>query len=568
MHIIRRCSIVALLVALTLSLVGWSADVDGSLGFDMVPSEQHLEMRRLTIKGDKIVQYNRETGLEEERLADKPLFITTQITSDSLKSSNLGTGYFGIQRSDTLGTRKAGFASTMIYMNQVDTEFGFGYRPIFDTVKMLLEITDFGGDTLMPIRYNVFELRKPLLGNVVNADDSVAYVNCDMSQMYDATQPIFTFTFPKDESQGPSTLIVDLDPVRQEGSERLSSQTWDFVRRLMLIPENYDAPDSDWDQYGRSGLEIYQDETKWSEAFYGLYVEPDASSLPATSRGAMYGIDLKASGLFLQGRNRNPQDPSLIKDTVGMYYYFRDTETSYHTSVNKVSHDYEQGRSTRPLLADVKMSEALPHAERTPVSTAFVYGMSGPAMELYFTDAFITEMLSLAEGDGEVGINQCLVSLFLSGADYDWERTQSNYVELVPLLESSPERLGMYTKFSSLQAILDYDFTYEATNDTECSYDGYIYRSRANYQMNITAHMQRLYNYARTLTRHEDGSYDFEENRSDARYTPRTVQISMEAIDPFNFGFTALQGADDAQSGNAAPIKIDLTYTIINGVLK
>lgn len=554
----------ALLVALLAA--GCSADVDGSLGYDMVPNNQKLVMRHLSFRGDKIVRFNEQTGQNDHIAAPAPLFATTQYLTDSILSSNMGSGYFGLQRNDITGTRKASFASSIIYMNAVDATEGFGYLPIFDTVKMLITVKNYAGDTLLPIKYNVYALKSKLLGSVMKEKDSTAYTNCDLSPLYDADKPIFTFTFPKDKTEGPATEIINLDPVRQPGSERLSAQTWDFVRRLMLIPENYDAPDSDWDKYGRSGIEIYQDETKWMEAFPGVYIVPDESSVDASKGGAMYAIDLGSSGLFLQGRNRNPEDPSLIKDTVGMYYYFKDTYTTNNFSVNKVEHDLTKGLTQTPVLANTKMDAEIDYSERDKVSVCYVEGMAGPVMELCFTDAFIDELLDISEGYTEAGVNQCLLSLYLEGADYDWTVTQGNAESLLDLLDMSPERLGLYVNYKRFSPVPDYDFIYETTYDTESSFDGYIYRSRACYRMNITSYMQRLYNYASTLTRKEDGSYDFEEKRAGNQlYTPRTIYVGPQATAPFMFDHTKLQGADDGNGGQTgkAPIHVDLTYTLI-----
>jgi hypothetical protein len=119
-----------------------------------------------------------------------------------------------------------------------------------------------------------------------------------------------------------------------------TEHSWDFARRLMLIPDNYADSDSDWDGYGRSGIEIYSDDKKWVETFYGIYIKPDLDNTPSNRRGAMYALDLSESGIMLQGRSRNPKDPTMIKDTVGMYYYFNDDSSKFNGSVNKVDHDY------------------------------------------------------------------------------------------------------------------------------------------------------------------------------------------------------------------------------------
>ena len=107
-------------------------------------------------------------------------------------------------------------------MNAIDKEVGFGYKPIFDTMKLLLSVKDYGGDTLAPIRYKVYELTKPLAENVLKYDekrdkDSIAYINCDLSNLYDEAKPIFEFTFPNAElSVGPSTLMLSMEPVKAD----------------------------------------------------------------------------------------------------------------------------------------------------------------------------------------------------------------------------------------------------------------------------------------------------------------------------------------------------------------
>jgi hypothetical protein len=212
---------------------------DTTLGSNMMPEEQVMVMRHLKIQGNTVIRYSSDNGghedIKDESLNGKNFLETRLYRTDSLLSSNLGKGYIGVRRSDTLGVRTASFASTMLYMNAIDEENGFGYMPIFDTMKLVLTINDYGGDTLAPVRYKVFELIKPLKDNVLLYDakreDTVAYINCDLRGMYDKTKPIFEFTFPKSElNEGPSTVIVPMENTQY---------SWDFARRLMLIPENY-----------------------------------------------------------------------------------------------------------------------------------------------------------------------------------------------------------------------------------------------------------------------------------------------------------------------------------------
>ncbi|MBQ5648440.1 MAG: DUF4270 family protein [Alistipes sp.] len=555
----RFCKTISLLLVVVATLVMGSCSMtaDDTLGSNIMPENQIMVMRHLKFQGNKIIRLNTTTGENEvvDASLDGKNFLETRLyRTDSLLASNVGMGYIGARRSDTLGLRTAAFASTILYMNAIDEERGFGYMPIFDTMKLVLSIKNYGGDTLVPIRYKVYELKKPLADNVLKYDekrekDSVAYINCDLSAIYDESKPIFEFTFPKSElKEGPSTMMIPMEN---------TPYSWDYARRLMLIPDNYATAGSDWDGYGRTDVECYTDDKKWMEKFYGIYIKPDLSNTPADRRGAIYELDLSASGMMLQGRSRNPKDPSMIKDTVGMYYYFYDKESKYNSSVNKVEHDYSQGISGPSILGSIEMDGSKSRDERSRVSTCYVEGLGGPATEIYLTDDFLKELIALETTEmGEfsrMGINQCLLTIYVAGADYDWNITQSRAEQLTPLLNSSFTRLGTYLNYNTLSPIIDYDYVYENTYDTDINYNGYLDRSRGCYILNITAHIQKLFN----SMRQEDGTYDI--SKTDEKL--RCLYLGTEASAPYALTESVLQGQDDGS--NAAPIQIDLTYTLV-----
>ena len=552
-------TIAALLVAFAmLSFESCTMTADDTLGSNIMPEEQVMVMRHLKFKGNKIIRLNAATGENEEvdaSLEGKNFLETRLYRTDSLLSSNLGMGYMGVRRSDTLGVRTAGFASSMLYMNAIDEENGFGYKPIFDTMKLVLSVKNYGGDTLVPIRYKVYELQKPLAENVLKYDekreqDSVAYINCDLSTVYDESKPIFEFTFPKEElKEGPSTLIIPMES---------TEHSWDYARRLMLIPDNYADANSGWDGYGRDSVELYTDDERWANKFYGLYIKPDLEKTPANRKGAIYELDLSASGIMLQGRSRNPKDPSMIKDTVGMYYYFYDSDSKFNASVNKIEHDYTQSLSGGVSeLGKIEMDASKSREERTRISTCYVEGLGGPATEIYITDDFLNELVALEQTEqGEysrMGINQCLLTIYVKGADYDWSVTQSRAEELTPMLNNSFTRLGTYLNYNTLSPIIDYDYVYESTYNTDIIYNGYLDRSRGCYILNITAHMQKLFN----SIRQEDGTYDV--SKVDEKM--RCLYIGAEATSPYALTESMLQGEDSGS--NAAPLQIDLTYTLV-----
>lgn len=565
-------SVIALALAIT--LIACTPEIDSTLGGEYTPENQTMVMRHLKFRGNNIIQYNALIGENEVRISDKDLIESRLYRTDSVVSSNLKYGYFGVRRSDTLGLRSAGFASSIIYMNELDEEEGWGYKPIFDTMKLLLSIGNYSGDTLVPVKYYIYELKKSLVGSVLNEEDSTAFINCDLSGMYDEDKPIFSFTFPRTErNEGPHTAIIALDPITNNNG-KMSEQTWDYIRRLMLIPEDY-ATNKDWDGYGREGLDIYQDEEEWVEKFHGIYIKPDITSTTG-KKGAMYATSLDASGIMLQGRSRNPQDPTQIKDTVGMYYYFFDEYTTHNLSVNKVERDYSQGLKTTPELNGKVMDETKTTEERDLASICHIEAMGGSMAEITFTDAMFDELSQLLSNENgaytKLGINQCLVTLYLDKASYDWNETQGNAAVLTPLLDLAFNRLGTYQKYQSLSEesknhgsirtlspIVDYDYLTEEQYGTELVYNGYLDRSRGCYILNVTGYMQRLFRYITETAKQEDGSYIF--NKSDSGYAPRTIYIGPKATDPLDFSTVSIQGMSDKD--NQAPIQIDLTYTLV-----
>ena len=116
--------------------------------------------------------------------------------------------------------------------------------------------------------------------------------------------------------------------------------------------------------------------------------------------------------------------------------------------------------------------------------------------------------------------------------------------------------MGTYLNYSTLGAISDYDFEAETNQSAELAYGGELNRSRACYVMNITGYMQRLYNYVRSLD--DLAKYD-------EKVMPRTLYLGPEAVAPYTFKRTVLQGAkmEGVSDRVQAPVHIEMLYTMI-----
>ena len=397
-----------------------------------------------------------------------------------------------------------------------------------------------------------------------------------MEGAYDTNKPLFTFVFPDGETTGPATTAIDLTPVADENG-KMSAQTWDFVRRLMLIPEDY-ATNKNWDGYTPDKDSLYRSEKKWQQHFHGVYIKPVLEGVDKTKRGSFYGFELAASGLQLQGRSRNPLDPTLIKDTIGANYYFYDEtiepsvdeygnkyegiEGAMNISVNSVSHDYTGSLvSKHNFAAYDSAGNKLPNSSRDEVDVCFVEGAAGIATEIYFTDEFLAEIKAAYnnENDGSkyraIGVNQCRLYVYLKSADcdvdYDWNINMQNAHLLTPLLNNSMVRLGTYTKdYSRLNCIVDYNPDYETQYSAELPYGGYLNRSRCCYELDITGFMQHMCNYVNSL----ENIADYDES-----VTPRSLYLGPEALTPYSFDHAVLQGS----TSEVSPIHLELTYTMV-----
>ena len=570
-HCVRLTNIIVALSALsavaTFSLTGCTREGDNTLGYEFLPENQKLATRHKSFKSGIVRKYDTQKGEYVDSPGHK-LFTTTHYRTDSLVSSNLQTGYFGVQRDPEgiFGLREAGFASEFLNTSTLDEE-GFGYLPIFDSMVLMLSVTSHDGDTLRPIRYELYEVTGKTLTESMaetNNGDTLSYINHDMSAIYDSSKPLFTFTFPDPENG----LYTSSNWVKMQPSDlSADGATWKFIKRLMLVGDL----DKGWDGYA-DDISLYESYADWVKEFKGVYIKP-ADDLTDGKEGGMYATDLSASGMYLYGRNRNPEEPRLVKDTINMgYIFYYGDAAAGNTSINYVKHDYSGSELASAMnISDRKRETGDDlyvwrdenRKNHTESATVYIEGMGGAVTELYFTDDFLRELRSVnaEEGYSHASINQALMYIYIEGADYDW--TLLDPATMTPLLDSSLSRLGTYTSVESLSPIADYNYFYEANYGTSLNYDGYLKRSLGCYVMDISSYMQRLKNYVDKLNPDDDENFVYEGKfkAEDDNSISRTLYIAPEAYSLYTMQRSKLQGMEDA--ANNASIRIELTYTMI-----
>ena len=523
---------IALLLGAIMMIVSCTTDVDYTMGEEFVPSNQKMELRRRIYSMGEYVELGESV---ECKLATTRLY-----QSDSLRSSNIGIGFFGCEVDPTFGTRKASFMSQMVFSLTLPEERGWGYRPIFDSMMLSFYITDFHGDTTKKHRFEVFEITSN--DYLKLSEDTTFYTNFDPTQ-YIATEPVFTFEFPNQER---GVYVGDMaNPQNTNVLLEHTALTEDYVKRLMLtkdLPLDSLARD-------RDSLYVNGNELKFVEEFKGLYIAPAEETTDV-----MFATQLSNTAMVLFSRSRYEEDPAIIRDTTYMIYNMYLDPAEYtdvaagNVSVNSIQHDYTQ--TAIDLEADV-------------CDVCYVEALGGVVTELRFTDEFIqslADMVRDAGDDATVSINQAMFSIYLDGSNYDYNLVDP--VVMTPVMNNAMLRMGMYVDYNKRVAISDYN--YSAESSVLLSYDGYLNRSLACYQMDIATAIQSLMLAASTNV-DENGKVDMskfavgDSVESSGDYVNyRRIYIAPDASSMYGMQRQVVYGM-----GGQAPVKLDITYTII-----
>ena len=548
----RRMLLPVAALAATIGLtLGGCTKVDDTLGGNLIPDNQQMRAG--------YVQLPRADELNPKKYVETRLFQT-----DSIVSSNITYGYMGSMLNDTLGHRSAGFLSQMVNYYKVDSGY-FGYMPIFDSAQILLKVTSFGRDSVTEQSFAVYEVvsnkyltEKPIAPNK-SQRDSTFYLNFDpvAEGVYNPDEPLFTFTLGGEGKYPSTTSAVTLEPT--EAGKK-------YIRRLMLQEGEYAG---DYSIYSADCLKY------WVEAFKGLYIAPNPEKpLTEYGKGTIFATELTYSGLSVYGRNRVKDDPSLIKDTIGMVYYFYEDGAEFgNVSVNNVKHGYEEATIARRI----NIEEARETAENRPENPlVYVEGMGGVVTEMTFSPEFFAELeAEIAKGNADgknfktLAFSQVRMSIYFNDSDYEWEKiadgTAGDILRMTDQMNAYPARLGMYTNYKTLTPISDYAYIYEQNygSSVTLAYNGKINRSRGCYVMDITGYMQQLWNSymeAKADAGGEVANIDWDKVKN------RSVYIGPEAYGLYTTSFGVLQGMP-TQAGTAepnnAPIRFSMAYNLI-----
>lgn len=249
-------------------------------------------------------------------------------------------------------------------------------------------------------------------------------------------------------------------------------------------------------------------------------------------------------------------------------------------SINTFERDYSQS-----LLAGLKFDEE--DEERSETTLCHVEGMAGVVTEIEITKSFFEQIERILEDANaeqaaagldtrfdwrSLAVNQATLTIYDQEMAYEWATDPNGDEYVLPDWDFTPSvgmidrmdtylpRLGIYTSYKDLKAIPDYAYAYEASYGTVLAYGGYMNRSRGCYTMDISMYVQELWNKYRELRELSPGA-GTDELVGELGAEARTIYLAPEAYGVNDFRVMSGQGMEGG--GNKAPMKLDLTYTLI-----
>jgi hypothetical protein len=312
-------------IVIALFSINSCTEVDDELGGSLIPDGQTMNIRIDTLTGIK-------TFLHKE---------------DSLKTSGLGSVYFGQEYSSIFGRRKNSFIMQFLPAS-IPYEYGFGLDPIVDSLYMIFPVSECNGDSTLTQKFDVYGME----GDNIIHPDSTYYGLLFPWSDYRLSAKLFSFTH-----KGKRDVGARLEPT-EEG--RL------YLESLVKLD-----------------TAIYKSDSLFRLAYKGLYVTPSDDS---PSAAATYSSKLDDAYMVLYVRNHDSLDRMKIKDTLSASFHFSDEDEYYNASVNIIDFDYTGSTLGAIQTSTSDFTDTTDLAEQPLM---YVQTMGGVSGYLRFTDELI-----------------------------------------------------------------------------------------------------------------------------------------------------------------------------------
>ncbi len=515
-------------------------DYDSNLGSALIPDGQGMAMGELDLKG---------VNRNGESIASVRLFNTTRINA-----ANQTYGTMGLQHDEEFGMRRSGFFTQYTQASELDDDIEFGYEPFLDSMIIYLTMSTYTGDTTYVCTYEVYEVIDDSF--LTNSADTIFSIDFDpFAAGALSAEPLFEFVYP-DQANGVYTDDGYLMSIN------ISETGYDLGNRLMMLDGTLD-----YDIYYNFDYE------EFLEYFKGLYIVPKETTI-GYGEGATYSIDLTASGFGFYGRGLYEEDTTIVADTIGMTYNFRNSALEDNlggVSIQTVTRDYDQANIDYSL---VKNSENLT-VEAT--NRIFVEGMGGVVSEISFERPFFEELEQALEDGGDEYSN-----LFFNTAQMRIYTEMATGQETLPSgqvftqdeidkMNLYPTQLGLYNVYSTfddeyedIELELVEDYYYNSSYGASLYYGGYLNRTQGCYQLYIPLQIQDIWNdylEAKELAGDNADNIDWDSADWNKVYLgPSTNNFFL----PYYVTLQGAAGTDNVEgSETSTPIRIGLTYTLL-----
>lgn len=485
----------ALLAALSGIFISGCTDVDDSLGLDLVPDDQLVDVQSQSFTG----------------IGSYVAF------SDSIPTSRLRRMVMGSMETDFGRTTVRSvhqFMPLTSYKSRGDYYFGGPKEKIvLDSAYIVLYIGKITGDTRVPQTFQFFPLRSIAEPEPGQSQPDTSWINFERSYYpyYDMTgkyesEPVFEVTLEK-EIEG--ARYKKLWPVDDASSE-LYAKGKEYLEHIVGLDQSV------WkDEEEGEGL--------FHEAVPGFYIAPkDVGNAiyEILMIDSYYRQDLSYISIYTHNTD-DGEDAEALETK----FYFDDKATVEATlsnlSIALIDHDYTlatngidpgvflryekdctcpegtqcgveclegcectENEGVMPDIYDEEGNEIIPQQEKM-----YVQSMVGVSGYISFDDELKAELSRILDYDDQykgVFINRAKLILPLA-----YNTSDPSYLAKVTRF---PARLGLYydNKGDLPVSMPDYPYMEEIINGTESSFGGYLNYSKAQYEMDISTYVRQL----------------------------------------------------------------------------
>lgn len=310
----------------------------------------------------------------------------------------------------------------------------FGIDPVIDSMKISLTFSAAIADTTQEMEISIYEVKGRHFYK-----DSTYYSNFNMSR-YIGPTPLVTF---KRKGKGLSVTHLPLE----------------FANRLLDNRQNKEN--------------IYYSDTAFHSKFNGMYV---TAKVFDQGKGCMIQADLSQSVMTLFYRSVNPE--TKLKDTTFQQFLFMGDYTIENVNFDMVKNDYSFADPSKGGVTQQEIGDTITQSKH-----CYVQGLGGLMGLIQIDTAAINRLKAEVKAKGYSYVALHRAELQVTTVD----PSEDNFAQFF-------YRTALYYSMEGRQFLSEYNPILESANTGYyATIDGYLNRSMARYNYDITSYVQRLF---------------------------------------------------------------------------